>query len=69
MKKQEDLDAIRPELDGVEIMRLLGLQQGPLVGKAVKHMLEYRLEHGEVGHEAAVVELRKWAAANLPASS
>lgn len=68
LEKQEDLDSIHPELDGVEIMRLLGLQQGPLVGKAVKHMLEYRLEHGEVGHEAAVVELRKWAAANLPAS-
>lgn len=65
LKKQEDLDSIRPELDGVEIMRILGLKPGPVVGKAVKHMLDYRLERGEVGRETAEAELRKWAAGNL----
>lgn len=65
LKKQEDLDAIRPELDGVEVMRILGLKPGPSVGKAVKHMLDYRLERGEVGREAAEAELRKWAASGL----
>lgn len=65
LKKQEDLDAIRPELDGVEVMQILGLQPGPIVGKAMKHMLEYRLEHGVIGHEAAVAELEDWAASNM----
>ena len=44
LKEKEDFDAIRPDLDGNEIMDLLGLEPGPMVGRAYKHMLEYRLE-------------------------
>lgn len=43
LKKKEDFDAIRPDLDGNEIMELLGLEPGPMIGRAYKHMLEYRL--------------------------
>lgn len=63
LKEQEDFDAIRPDLDGNEIMELLGLEPGPMVGRAYKHMLEYRLDHGPVEHDEAVTELRTWFAA------
>jgi poly(A) polymerase len=58
---QEDLARLRPELDGNEIMEVLGLPPGPLVGQAYRHLLEWRLEHGPVGRDAAVDELRRWA--------
>lgn len=65
LKKQEDLDAIRPELNGDEIMEILGVKPGPIVGKAYKHMLSVRLDRGLIGHDAAVEELRTWAAGVL----
>jgi poly(A) polymerase len=61
---QEELDAIRPDLDGDEIMSVLGLPPGRLVGAARKHLLALRMEHGPLGHERAVSELRKWYAEN-----
>jgi poly(A) polymerase len=64
LQDQEELDSIRPDLDGNEIMKLLDVPPGPLVGKAYRHMLEMRLEHGPMEHEAAVAALREWWAAN-----
>lgn len=63
LQEQEELDAIRPDLDGNEIMGILGVPPGPLVGKAYRHMLELRLENGPMDHDTAVAELRKWWAA------
>ena len=63
LAEQEELASIRPDLDGNEIMELLGIQRGPLVGRARKHLLELRLEHGPLGRERAVQELLAWAAA------
>jgi len=63
LSEQEELGKIRPELDGNEIMRVLGLPPGPLVGKAYNFMLELRLSEGEIGREQAVQELLRWAAA------
>lgn len=60
LKKKEDLDSIRPTLNGSQIMELLGLKPGPMVGKAYKHMLEYRMENGEVDEDVAVAELKRW---------
>ncbi|MGH8835702.1 MAG: CCA tRNA nucleotidyltransferase [Actinomycetes bacterium] len=60
LQAQEELDAIRPDLDGDEIMQLLGLQPGPLVGRARRHMLELRLDAGPMEHEAAVAALMAW---------
>ncbi|MEV6109235.1 CCA tRNA nucleotidyltransferase [Streptomyces sp. NPDC051940] len=60
LQEQEELDAIRPDLDGNEIMKLLGIAPGPAVGQAYKHLLELRLEHGPMEHEAAVAALREW---------
>ena len=59
---REELDRIRPDLNGNQIMDILGLPPGPLVGKAYQHLLELRLEHGPLGTERAVQELRRWAA-------
>lgn len=64
---QEELAAIRPDLDGRQIMEILGIEPSPLVGKAYKHLLELRLEHGPLGAERAEAELRVWWAENAPA--
>ena len=57
---QEELDSIRPDLDGNEIMQLLGLRPGREVGKALTHMLNVRLDQGPLEHDAAVAELLRW---------
>jgi poly(A) polymerase len=63
IEAEEDLRAVRPDLDGNEIMELLGLPPGPLVGQAWRHLKELRLDRGPLPHDEAVAELRKWAAA------
>lgn len=63
LQEQEELDAIRPDLDGNEIMRVLGIGPSPAVGKAYKHLLELRLENGPMEHDAAVAALKEWWAA------
>ncbi|WP_425560089.1 CCA tRNA nucleotidyltransferase [Kineococcus glutinatus] len=60
LKREEELDAIRPDLDGTQIMGLLGVGPGPVVGRAYKHLLALRMERGPLGEEAAVAELRSW---------
>jgi poly(A) polymerase len=62
LREQEALDAIRPDLDGNEIMRLLGIPPGPQVGMAYKHLLALRMERGPMSREEAEAELRRWAA-------
>jgi poly(A) polymerase len=59
---EEDLARVRPDLDGNEIMRLLDLPPGPLVGKAWRFLKELRLDRGPLEHDEAVAELRRWAA-------
>jgi poly(A) polymerase len=61
LEAREELARIRPDLDGNQIMELLGIPQGPLVGRAYAHLLELRMEHGPLGHERAVQELLRWA--------
>src|SRR5882724_1031622 len=63
LSEQEELGRLRPELDGNEIMRILGIPASPLVGKAHQFMLELRITEGELGRERAVQELLRWAAA------
>ena len=66
---KEELARIRPDLDGNEIMAVLGIEQGPLVGRAYAHLLELRMEHGPLGHERAVQELLRWGReSGLPAA-
>ncbi len=64
LQEQEDLRAVRPDLDGNEIMAILGLTPGPLVGEAWRHLKEQRMEKGPMPHDEAVAELRRWALAS-----
>lgn len=57
---QEELDSMRPDLDGTQIMALLGISPGPVVGEAYKYLLELRIEEGPLGEERAKQELRDW---------
>ena len=61
----EGVAAVRPDLDGEAIMRLLGLRPGPEVGEAYRFLLELRLEEGPLGAEVAEQRLRAWWAARV----
>ncbi|WP_017624946.1 CCA tRNA nucleotidyltransferase [Nocardiopsis chromatogenes] len=61
LAEEEELNSIRPDLDGNEIQGILGIKPGPLVGKAYRYMLELRLENGPMEKEAAESALREWA--------
>ena len=58
--RREDLARVRPDLNGNEIMEILGLQPGPEVGQAWSYLKELRLEHGPLEREDAIAKLREW---------
>jgi poly(A) polymerase len=57
---QEELKAVRPDLDGNEIMKLLGLAPGRDVGRAWAYLKELRLDRGPLTREEAEAELIAW---------
>ena len=63
LRALEDLRAMRPALDGVAVMALLGIAPGPAVGRALEFLMEIRLDEGDIGAEAAAARLRDWWAA------
>ncbi|MDQ0951075.1 poly(A) polymerase [Streptomyces phaeochromogenes] len=63
LQEQEELDSIRPDLDGNQIMEILGVAPGPVIGQAYKFLLELRLENGPMEYDAAVSALKEWWAA------
>jgi len=63
LKEQEELDSIRPDLDGTQIMTILGIGPGRDVGAAYQHLLALRMERGPLGEDLARDELRAWWAA------
>nr|WP_307683374.1 CCA tRNA nucleotidyltransferase [Trueperella bonasi] len=60
LKAQEEIDAIRPDLDGSQIMEILDLKPGPDVGRARAYLLELRMEEGPLGEEEATKRLLAW---------
>ncbi len=58
--QQEELAAVRPELDGNEIAEVLGIRPGPVLGRAYKYLLSVRLDEGPIGKEAARERLLAW---------
>ena len=60
LRTQEELKAIRPDLDGNAVMARLGLRPGPEVGEALAYLLELRLEEGPLGPDEAGRRLDDW---------
>lgn len=63
---EEELEKIRPDLDGVEIMEILGISPSPIVGRAYQYLLDLRMDRGPLGQEAARNELLNWWSLNQP---
>jgi poly(A) polymerase len=68
LRAAEELDAVRPDLDGNQIMELLGIPAGREVGQAWQFLKELRLERGPLGEDVAREELLRWWAARSPSS-
>ncbi len=62
LREQEELDAIRPPLDGRQVMEHLGVKPGRVVGEALDHLLELRLDDGPMTETEAYARLDAWAA-------
>ena len=60
LRQREELAAIRPDLDGNEVMEHLGIPPGRAVGEALDHLLEVRLEEGPLPKEGAYRRLDAW---------
>ncbi|MGB1101758.1 MAG: HDIG domain-containing metalloprotein, partial [Pontimonas sp.] len=60
LAEQEELQAIRPELDGEAIMAILNLKPGREVGEAYQFLLDLRLDEGEIGVDEATKRLLAW---------
>jgi len=60
LRQREELDALRPDLDGNQVMELLGIGPGRAVGQALAFLMELRLDEGPLGQEEAATRLRAW---------
>jgi poly(A) polymerase len=60
LRELEDLSRLRPALDGVEVMAILGIGPSRTVGRALDFLMEIRLDEGEISAEDATARLRTW---------
>ena len=60
LMEEEELEKIRPDLDGLEIMAILGISPSPIVGRAYQYLLDLRMDRGPLGPDVAKAELLKW---------
>ena len=60
LREEEDLEALRPALDGVAVMATLGIGPGRPVGEALEFLMEIRLDEGEISADEARARLRSW---------
>ena len=60
LMEEEELEKIRPDLDGLEIMAILGISPSPIVGRAYQYLLDLTMDRGPLGPEVAKAELLKW---------
>jgi poly(A) polymerase len=62
LAEEENLDALRPPLDGGQVMARLGIAAGPIVGEALAYLMELRMERGPITEDEAFALLDTWAA-------
>ncbi|NQW71979.1 MAG: CCA tRNA nucleotidyltransferase [Actinobacteria bacterium] len=60
LAEQEELNSLRPDLDGAQIMSVLGIAPGPVVGEAYRYLMELRLDRGPLSEQQATDELTAW---------
>ena len=60
LAEEENLDAMRPPLDGMQVMEHLGIPPGPAVGRALDHLMELRLERGPIDEDEGYRLLDEW---------
>ena len=60
LAEQEEMAAVRPDLDGEQIMAILGVKPGREVGEAYRFLLEQRLDDGPLGAAEATRRLQAW---------
>lgn len=60
LREQEEMDAVRPDLNGEQVMSILGIRPGRDVGRAMRFLLELRLDEGPLGEEEATRRLLTW---------
>jgi len=60
LREQEEMDAVRPDLNGEQVMSILGIRPGREVGQAMRFLLELRLDEGPLGEEEATRRLLTW---------
>jgi poly(A) polymerase len=61
LREQEELDAIKPPLDGRQVMEFLGVEPGRVIGEALDFLLEARLDEGPIADADAYERLTAWA--------
>ena len=61
LREQEELDSIRPPLDGRQVMAYLGVPPGRIVGEALEFLLDLRLDEGPMSEDDAYARLDAWA--------
>jgi poly(A) polymerase len=61
LAEEENLNALRPPIDGAQVMKHLGIPPGPLVGEALAHLFELRMERGPIPQDEALELLDAWA--------
>jgi poly(A) polymerase len=60
LREQEELDSLRPDLDGKQVMTILGIEPSRVIGEALEMLLQARLDEGPLGEAEATARLRQW---------
>jgi poly(A) polymerase len=60
LRDQEELDALRPPIDGHQVIEHLGVEPGPIIGRAMRMLLDHRIEHGPYDPDEAFRLLDEW---------
>jgi poly(A) polymerase len=60
LRELEDLNSLRPALDGIAVMKVLGIGPGRDVGRALDFLMEIRLDEGEISADEATARLLAW---------